>query len=329
MGVTRDFEHLLEQLQLPDLSESALYELSDLYGPDLAHLAKAWLSLPDERRQSIVSRLVEIAEADFETDFSEVFKICLQDTDPQVRTTAIEGLWEVEDIVLIRPLVRLLSDDESCLVREAAAISLSRFALMAELGRLQSRQIDLVWTALWRTIHTSQEDLDVRRRAIESLAYFGRSEVEQVIEWAYQDRDERMRVSAVFAMGRSTNEMWADKVLLELERGEAEMRYEATRASGELRILEAVPTLSRLVADPDLEVRLAAIWALGQIGGAEATRVLEICCQMGNEALQDAAEEALSELKFMQGTLDFPFYDVDGDDDESDQMLSDDKDEID
>jgi HEAT repeat protein len=205
------------------------------------------------------------------------------------------------------------------MVREAAAISLSRFARLAELGNLQPRLAEMVWDALWNAIHNRDEVVVVRRRAVESLAYYSKPEVAKVIEAAYKDDDPMMRISAVFAMGRTADEAWSGKVLAELDHDDPEMRYEAARASGALGLVEAVPILSRMVADPDLEVKMASIWALGQIGGREAQRVLEICLEEGDEALRDAAEEALDELDYMQGTLDFPLYDYETDDEDEDQ----------
>jgi HEAT repeat protein len=318
MQERKDLTQVIQELRQQDVSESTLYHLSNLHGPDLDLLSQAWPSFAIECRQEVVSHLTEIAEADFEVDFGEVFKICLHDADARVRAAAVEGLWEEDDVILIRPLVRLLRDDESALVREAVATSLSRFALQAELESLPSRLADLVWDALWKTIHNVQEDLNVRRRAIESLAYFDRPEVHQVIERAYQDEESLMRISAVFAMGRSGDEEWDDMAISELDGDEPAMRFEACRACGELHIAEAVPRLGQMVADPDPEVRLAAVWALGQIGGPEAQRVLEICQEMGNEALQDAAGAALDDLDFMYGELDLEMPDFDLDDEEED-----------
>jgi HEAT repeat protein len=277
----------------------------------------------------MIEHLVKIAEADFEADFTEVLKICLQDDEARVRATAIEGLWEVEDVAMIRPLVRLLYDDKSIIVREAAAISLSRFALQAELGHLQPRLTDMVWDVLWKTVHNAQEDLSVRRRAVESLAYFDRQEVKEVIERAYRDEETKMRISAVFAMGRSRDERWTDAVLSELDQDDPEMRYEATRACGELRLIEAIAPLSKTIADPDPEVKLMSVWALGQIGGEEARRILEICYQMGDEALRDAADAALDELDFIQGELDFQMYDFGLEDEEEGPELWEDEGEND
>jgi HEAT repeat protein len=309
MQVSRDFEKLLKDLQESDSSDETLRGLSNLLAEERQRLSEMWHSIAVEQRRATVKRLIEIAEVDIETDFTQVFTMCLKDADPQVRASAIDGLWENEDVMLIRPLVDLLGGDDSALVQEASATSLSRFALLAELGRLQPRLADMVWEALWQAVHDPRKDLDVRRRAVESLAYFSRKEVREVIERAYQDDEDRVRISAVFAMGCSADEGWGDVIIKELETEDPEMRYEAVRASGALRIAEAVPMLARMVVDPDPEVKLMAIWSLGQIGGPEARRVLQICYEQGDEALQDAAQEALAEMDFMQGSLDFTMYD--------------------
>jgi HEAT repeat protein len=286
----------------------------------LSALVDAWASFTIQQRQLIVARLIEIAEADFEADFCEVFKIGLDDEDPRVRASSIEGLWEVEDVTLVRPLVRLLAEDASEMVREAAATSLSRFALRAEMGQLQPRLANLVWEVLWQTVHDEEEDLHVRRRALESLAYFDRPGVREAIEWAYGHEDSSMRASAVFAMGRSADEEWSSQVIDELSSMDPEMRYEAARACGTLQIAGAVARLSRMTADTDVEVKLASVWSLGQIGGPESRRVLEICAEMGDQALQDAAREALDELEYMEEEIDLTLYDLDleGDVDEDD-----------
>lgn len=327
MSVSEEFSRVLEQLVQGNPSEADLYKLSNLHGPELAQLAQWWPDLSDERREALIARMVEIGEDDFEVDYSEVFKISLNDSSPRVRTSAVEGLWEVEDVTMVRPLIQLLRSDPFAIVREAAAMSLSRFVLLSELDRLPARLSEMVWDVLWATAHDKGEDLAVRRRAIESLAYFDRPEVTQLITQAYEDEEPKMRVSAVFAMGRSGNDEWTNTVLDELESTDPEMRYEATRAAGDLRLIEATQVLSLLVADQDAEVRTAAVWSLGQIGTPEARRVLEICYEEGDEVLQDAAAEALEEMNFMQGELDFSLYDFPGNLDEDE--LEKDEDDLD
>jgi HEAT repeat protein len=101
-------------------------------------------------------------------------------------------------------------------------------------------------------------------------------------------------------------------VIAELDNPNPEMRYEATRACGELEASAALSALIDLIeADPDSEVQEMAIWALGCIGGKEARRVLEACCESEDEALRQAAEEALGELDFLSGHLDLLLFESD------------------
>jgi HEAT repeat protein len=112
-----------------------------------------------------------------------------------------------------------------------------------------------------------------------------------------------MRISAVFGMGRSADMRWANIVIAELFSVNPEMRYEAARACGELQLREAVPELEELADDIDREVQEAALWALGQIGGDEARKILNRYCLAGDEATRAAAAAALDELDFLHGDL--------------------------
>jgi len=301
-----NFEELLQQIGNTDnrLSISSLYSLSGISKNETLLFQKAWPSIAVERRRQIINSLVEIAEASFEVDLGQVFRFCLDDEDERVREAAIEGLWEDDDTALINPLITLLRDDPSISVRAGAAISLSRYVLLGELDKIKARLFALVQEALLETIRSSFEDLEVRRRAIESIAYSSEEGVREIIETAYYDEDEKMRTSAVFAMGRSADPYWADLVTSELESSSPEMRYEAAMACGELELSAAIPLLADLVNDPDREVQEAAICALGQIGGNEARRILYTCYQEGDQFLQEAVEEALEQLEFLHGSLD-------------------------
>jgi hypothetical protein len=155
--------------------------------------------------------------------------------------------------------------------------------------------------------------VEVRRRAVESIAYLSDERVREIIEAAYYDDDERMRVSAVFAMGRSADPLWSSIVLKELESPYPEMRYEAARACGELEISDAVPILANLVEDQDREVQEAAIWALGNIGGNEARRILESCYITGDDFLREAVEEALDQLELLSASFNIPFHELESD----------------
>jgi len=306
------FEKLLQQIgdTSSRLSISSLYNLSGMDRDETLLFQEAWSSIAVKRRRQIINFLVEITEESFEVNFSPVFRFCLGDEDERVREAAIEGLWEDNDIALINPLIKLLQDDPSISVRAGAAASLGRYVLLGELDKIKAKHFALVRKALLETIHSSSENLEVRRRAIESIAYSGEEGVQGIIEAAYYDENERMRISAVFAMGRSADPYWSDLVIGELESAKPEMRYEAAVACGELRLSEAIPLLAELVNDPDREVLEAAIWALGQIGGNESRRILYECYREDDEFLCEAVDEALEHLEFMEGLPFIPLDDL-------------------
>ena len=307
-----DFEELLQRIgdTKSRLSISSLYNLSGMDRGETLLFQKVWPSIAIERRRQIISFLVEIAEASFEVNFGPVFRFCLDDEDERVREAAIKGLWEDHDTALINPLITMLRDDRSVSVRAEAAKSLSRHVLLGELDKIKPWHFALVREALLETIHSPFEHLEVRRRAVEAIAYSSEEGVREIIEAAYYDEDERMRTSAVFAMGRSVDPSWSDLVINELESSRPEMRYEAAMACGELEFSAATSLLANLVNDPDREVLEAAIWALGQIGGNEARRILHDCYREDDQFLCEAVEEALEHLEFMHGFPDIPLDDL-------------------
>jgi HEAT repeat protein len=309
-----EFEKLLKKMRDGQThpSISSLYNLSDLARAEVQLFQEVWSLLDAGRRRWIIQSLVDIAEASFEVNFDPIFRLGLDDQDEVVRSRAIEGLWENEDLALAGLLVRLLREDPSESVRAAAAASLGRFVLLGELEKIGAAPAMMVENALLGAIYDPQETLVVRRRAVESIAYSGQAQVRDIIEMAYCDDEEKMRISAVFAMGRSADPLWHEMVVAELGDPNPEMRYEAARACGELEVLAALSALIGLIeADPDPEVQEMAIWALGRIGGKEARRVLEACCESEDEALRQAAEEALDELDLLGGHFDLFLFESD------------------
>lgn len=299
-----DYLDELGRLEEP-LITSKLGDLSALSAEEFELFWRAWARIAAERRQQIVSRLVDLAEDNFELNFDDIFQACLFDDDAEVRARAIDGLWECEDRSLIAPLVHLLRKDGEMRVRAAAATALGRFALLAEYGKLLTRDVANVDSSLLATIDDEAEDTEVRRRAIEAISPRNLPQVKAIIRQAYQGDDPRLRFSAVFAMGRNCDPAWLPELLDELSSADPEMRYEAARACGELGDEQAVPQLIELVSDNDMEVSFAAIEALGRIGGSTAKQELEECSHSDDELIRQAAQEALEEVQFEEGPLSF------------------------
>ena len=285
------------------LSYQALRNLSGLNAQEMAQFQEAWPDYSRERRQQIMQVLVELSEDHIEYDYRPIFRWALNDADPVVRIHAIEGLWEDENPALVPVFQRMLLGDEDMAVRAAAALALGRFITWHELGVLEIELIEEITQSLRERFQDETEALDVRRRALEAIATSSHPGVERLIEQAFYMEEIPMRASALYAMGQNADRRWIPYLLPELEQVEAALRLEAARSLGELEARPAVRPLINLIAvEPDLEVRLAAITALGQIGGDEARKALEAALDWEDEAVVQAAEDALDELSNSLGS---------------------------
>lgn len=274
------------------------YGLSDLSVEELEQFAPAWESLDDDQRRKLMRQLVEVSEANVEMDYIQVGRYGLDDPDAEVREAAIEVLWEDESLELMNRLIDIAQYDDSREVRAAACSALGRFLLMGELGDISESDTTKAQEAVIHILNDLDEEVEVRRRALEALGNSSSDAVTPAIEEAYESPERLMNISAVFAMGRSCDPRWSDTVMHELDSGDPEMRYEAARAVGELMLEDAVAALSRMAFENDRELQDNAIWSLGEIGGREATRVLNLLAEnaqdAGDEDMVEAIEDAIA-----------------------------------
>ncbi len=285
-------------------SNSALTVLSDMSPEDLAIFQASWPAISAERRRKVVEAMALLAEDDVKLVFNEALLFMLDDSEAEVRGKAVEGLWEDETRDFMSKLMTLLTTDPDEGVRERAALGLSNFAYLAELGKVKERSKERLRQTLTQQADPANRMLLVRRRALEALGYFGQEEqTTRLIEKAYDSDDELLKISALKAMGRSVNGRWLPEVGKEMRSPDAALRYEAATAAGEIGAEEMVVPMLELTKDEDREVQLAAIWALGQIGGAEAKGMLSELGRSEDEVVVSAAKEALVELDFAANPL--------------------------
>jgi len=289
------------------LVSSRLANLSNLSKEGLKLFLETWDRMDTERRRQIVSHLVELADENCKLNFDDIFFVGLQDADEVVQAKSVEGLWECESRSLIDRLITLLREDSKESVRAAAATALGKFAMLAELGKLRPEDGAKVESELFAVIDHPKEKSEVKRRAIEAIAPLSQPRVRGTIQQAYESDDARMRVSAIYAMGRSADPVWLPTLVRELGNTDAEMRFEAAVACGELGEEGAVSYLARLVDDLDNQVQLSAIAALGKIGSSEAEAALRKCLNHPNEYIHQAVVEAMEERVFDKDPFSFEF----------------------
>ena len=177
-------------------------------------------------------------------------------------------------------------------------MALGHFASMALEGKLITRDEDRLRVALMESIEREDEFLEVKRRAIETVAGLHPPGIVDIIEDAFDSGSMELKQSAIYAMGQTSSEEWLPAVIEEMQHESPAIRFEAARSAGLLGDESTVPELTELLEDDDLEVRLAAVKALGVIGGPMAKRVLQACLDYDDEALEEAARAALERVEF-------------------------------
>ncbi|PKB63934.1 MAG: hypothetical protein BZY80_04595 [SAR202 cluster bacterium Io17-Chloro-G2] len=300
-------ELFLENLSDPsgEVAAGDFIELSDLTPEELGSFARAWFDIPLDRQRWIVGSLVEAAEDNAELDFIALFKMFLKDQDEDVLEKAMEGLWEHEDRSIISGLIQILRSEKSSPVRAAAAVALGKFPVLVQEGKLLPKDGDSIHETLMEVLKDPDQHIEVRRRSLEAVAPFNTSDINELLSWAYESSDLKLKSSSIYAMGRTGEPTWLPLLLKELDNREPTIRFETAHACGELGEEDAVPHLIPLLQDDDFQVQLAGIKALGKIGGPLAKKVLLHTVKEGDAVLEDAARDELQNIELLEDPMAF------------------------
>ena len=308
------FEQVLIELadEIQPFSPKNLRAFSDLDNTALEKLKQAWSGIPVHRKISLLADLEDLMEADTLISCDALAKFAIQDEDPQVRSQAIQLLWDCEDVSLIPTFMDMLENDPAEIVRAAAASALGKFILLGELEEISREKSNPVVTKLLEVVQRKPEGM-IQRKALESLGYSSEDIIPKLIQQAMQRDDAQWTASAIFAMGRSLDERWEDTVLEHINHLDLSVQIEAIRAAGELEIKAANELLFELLDDDeaDNELLYHIYWALSKIGGKGVRERLEQELQNAeDENLMDVLDMALENLDFTEDSEDFDLFDI-------------------
>jgi len=313
-----DFNEVIDALLDDAVSFPAKYlsSLSGLEGIELEQLEETWPQITPLRRQRLLEDMESLTDGSFIVEFDQVFKLGLEDENPQVKLTAIRGLWETDDPTVALELMEILETDPNPEVCAQAAAGFGRFIYLGELEEIDQTIPNRMVQQLLAILSTEEPEI-VRRRALESLGFSSHPKVPERIEEAYNKEREDWTISALIAMGRSANPQWNPLVIENLSHEEPQVRIEAAQSAGLLGAQETVPHLLQLIDDPEEDVRLAAIWALSEVGGLDARAAVEGLLKKSQDENEiEFLEDALENIDFNELNIDFEIFDIAGDDPE-------------
>ncbi|MEE2884197.1 MAG: HEAT repeat domain-containing protein [Chloroflexota bacterium] len=279
--------------------------MSSLSEGNIDQFNLAWASLSIDRKKKILDELTNLCELDIAMDFSQIFLIGISDKNSLIREASVVGLWESNDRMIIKPLTELLRDDPSNPVRQAAAMTLATFTRRSQEGKLIHRDYQQIRESLLHAIEDESSDIDTKRRSIETIAHFGSSGIEDIILNAHKGYDSKLRQSAIYAMGRTSETRWIKLLIESLDDPDPAIRYETASSLGELGDETIIPYLTELLTDDDTEVKASAIRSLGQIGGSSAKQTISDYLDDEDSIIKESAISAMKIIRFEENPLGF------------------------
>src|SRR6266498_47157 len=292
------FQKVLDSLieNRKEFPKTYLREFSDIGPLELKTLLDVWPQVVLSRKLSLLEELTVLADSDTLVSLDDFACALLMDPDPQVRIRAIRLLHEYEDPKIVPSYLDMLKNDTDTDVRVAAANAINLFVDLGELEEIPENIYHQIEDALLMSI-TGQDNIRVRRAALESVGYSSRPEVATLVESSFRREDPHWKISALIAMGRSADERWDEDVTRSLVSENDGVRKAAVQAAGELSLKSTQPLLLKMLGEEeDDEIVSAIIWSLSQIGGEDVRTYLE--------SLLDQLEEDDEQIAFLEEALD-------------------------
>jgi HEAT repeat protein len=290
----RDLAALLDSLSAGAAPASAqLSLLSDLDREETRLVRARWGAIPERLRVDVLTRALEVAEDNVDLAFESLATVALDDPSAEVRRRASRGLWESSDRAVAARLRALLAGDPDDAVRAAAATSLRLVVHLRELDQFDQTEGDAVVEALRAALDDPAAETSVRAAALESVGARSLPWVHARIAEEYNAEDRRMRIAAVRAMGDNADERWLDYLHEQFYADDPAFRFEAAVAVGGVASEDSVERLQHLLDDDDLQVVVAAVEALAEIGNFEAVESMEAYARRAPDEIVEAVRTAI------------------------------------
>jgi len=294
-----------------------LQVFSDLDPASLQTVAQAWPGIPSKQKYLLLDALHELSDESTLVSFDDLARHLLTDPDGQVRLRAVRLLNESDDPKLTALFIKMLASDDDAETRREVASALGRYVELGELEEIPAAVFHDVEDALLAKVN-GDDQVVIRRSALESLGYSSRPEVATLIQSSFSRENPDWQASALVAMGASSDERWEDQVLAALLHENIAVRLAAVEAAGELRLASARTLLLQVLEEEDAdEISSAAIWSLSQLGGEDARLYIQNLLDLVEDE-EDAQflEDALENLEFTDELNRFDLMSVEPDLDE-------------
>ena len=227
-------------------------------------------ALADAQDEALIGVLCASLTATSDENIAVVRDVALGDAGPAASLGAVRflgkrsGSW--------RTLSEMTGARRPGAVRAAALIELTRLCATMQFATREPPSLGVAIRAL------ASGEPELRGAAVESLQMHRRlADATRLIPLAKEGENERVRSSAILALGSMKDDKDAERVLMGLldQEKSGALLADVVRSLGLLRSQAAAATLMKLADAGEVSVRVASVEALGRIGTPEALKAVE------------------------------------------------------
>ena len=270
--------------------------LGDLQEEDRTELASFWGLVSQVRRLRVAHGCRELAQDSSVFRGGALFRFLLSDHDPQIRTEAVRALGLDPEVASFTAVLAQMKAETDEWVRIAAASSIGCFLLA---GELEPWPVPVQTQATALLIGWSQDgSADLIGAALPNLGFSSRPEVKEVLTQNLVSSWEVRREAALAGIANTADVRWESRIMkVWHEDMELSVRTAALKAAGQLGLQVFLDICLNVIEfENEIQLRLGAIEALGNIGGAVAARGLAYAADTSDEEQFTAAKMAMERM---------------------------------
>ena len=274
-----------------------LRELSGIDDARARSIVEAWREWQVQDVLETVTELREVAESDRSLEFDALFRAAITFPNEKVRLGCVRALSSGGSLNIANSLMGVLEQDESAELRAAAAEALSAFSDTSQSRNISRTTMARIADALRNAIHVDQPS--VQGKALRALAAMQDEDTPDLIDSMFDNaiEDSALMSDVLLAMGESSDRSWLPIIEDAFYSNDPNVRISAVLAFGSIAGDDEIHSLSEPFDDHILEVQMATIKALEQIGTMQAREMLSLAVSSSEPEVQQLAQAALDALK--------------------------------
>lgn len=274
-----------------------LRELSGLDDAQARSIVANWNDWEVQNVLETVIKLREVADTDRSLEFDALFRAAITFPVAEVRLECVRALSDGGSVNIANALIGVLERDEAAQLRAAAATALNGFSDPSQSRNAPRSTLKRISDALLNA--TDIDEPSVRGKALISLAAMRHEDAPDIIDTMFDEAiDNPVLMSDVLsAMGESGDRSWLPTIEDGFYSNNPNVRIAAVLAFGNIAGDDDIHRLSEPFDDHILEVQIATIQALEQVGTPQAREMLSLAVSNSEPEVQQFAQAALDTLK--------------------------------